>query len=146
AWDYADDGRGLNLRWDPIDDRRYALRWVNPSAEPGTTMRGANRLAIEALPLFPTMPTANELATTAFQGRGARGTAFSWPIWIVPVTMSVIRSLVAQVPMLRDCHETRQPRGVAVLYTSRRITTGKFRNFTPASSIFDDQKDHPAFE
>jgi len=61
TWVYDDVGRGLNLRWDPADDRRYALRWRNPSNDPNTTMRGANRLAIESLPLFTTAPCDNRL-------------------------------------------------------------------------------------
>ena len=45
----------LSLRWDPEDDRRYAHRWRDPTAsgEEPKTEWGANRLAFEALPLFP---------------------------------------------------------------------------------------------
>ncbi|GIW91737.1 MAG: hypothetical protein KatS3mg109_2169 [Pirellulaceae bacterium] len=53
-WGYEDDRP--SLRWDPEDDRRYALRWSDPSGDPIRTVRGANRLAIEALPLFPYRP------------------------------------------------------------------------------------------
>ena len=35
-WDYADER--LSLRYDPIEDRRYALRWGNPSNESSKTM------------------------------------------------------------------------------------------------------------
>src|SRR5690606_35990470 len=90
-----DEGRGMNLRWDPIDDRRYALRWENPSADPSKTMRGANRLAIEALPLLPTMPINSRLGTTGFQGSGTRDTFFTWPIWSVPLNMPVVASLLS---------------------------------------------------
>jgi len=30
-WAYADSMVSLNLRWDPVDDRLYALRWDDPS-------------------------------------------------------------------------------------------------------------------
>jgi hypothetical protein len=53
-WDYA-DGKP-SLRFDPVDDRRHALRWSDPSGDDVRTMRGANRLAVEALPLLPTCP------------------------------------------------------------------------------------------
>jgi hypothetical protein len=135
-WDYADEGRGLNLRWDPADDRRYAMRWDDPSGDPVKSMRGANRLAIEAMPLLPTMPTASGLATTCFEGTGARNTFFLWPIWRPPVSLDVIRSLLQQCIQLRDLPESeRAAMGIASIFTSQRITTGKFRNFTPARAI-----------
>ncbi len=147
-WDYADEGRGMNLRWDPADDRRYALRWDDPSTDPSKTMRGANRLAIETLPLLPTLPTANGLATTAFAGRGARDTFFTWPIWTPPLNADVTRSLLAGVsrlrldegdklnePARRAIAEQRAALGIASLFTSARITTGKFRNFTPGVAV-----------
>ena len=43
----------LSLRWDPEDDRRYALRSKAPTSEVTQTEWGANRLAYESLPLFP---------------------------------------------------------------------------------------------
>lgn len=131
-WDYADDGRGLNLRWDPLDDRRYALRWADPSTDPVKTMRGANRLAIEALPLISTMPTGHGLATTAFEGRGARDTYFTWPIWTTPVSMDVLRSLLHSISRMKSDAVFRRGLQIPVLYTCARITIGKFRNFTPA--------------
>lgn len=132
-WDYADEGRGMNLRWDPLDDRRYALRWQDPSTDPNKTMRGANRLAIEALPLLPTMPTDGRLATTSFYGSGARGTFFVWPIWNVPLNVAVIASLLGCAKDLMERVDVCAALGVAARYTSARITTGKFRNFTPSA-------------
>jgi len=134
-WDYADEGRGMNLRWDPLDDRRYALRWNDPSSDPVTTMRGANRLAIEALPLLPCMPQTGRLVTTAFEGRGARETRMLWTVWSVPIDMSVVVSLLGQVRLLRDQPQLRPHMGIAAMYASYRITTGKFRNFTPAQPL-----------
>lgn len=98
-------------------------------------MRGANRLAIEALPLLPTMPTDGRLATTAFQGSGARGTFFTWPIWNVPLGVAVVASLLFRASELTDRSDLRSPLGIVALYTSARITTGKFRNFTPAAPV-----------
>jgi len=136
TWDYADDGRGLNLRWDPADDRRYATRWDDPSCDPIKTMRGANRLAIEALPSLPTMPAASGLATTCFEGSGARDTFFVWPIWSCGITVDVVRSLLAKAVDLRSMDETdRAAIGASSVFSSQRITTGKYRNFTPAQAI-----------
>jgi hypothetical protein len=135
-WDYADEGRGLNLRWDPADDRRYALRWDDPSGDPVRTMRGANRLAIEAMPLLPTMPTPSGLRTTCFEGTGARNTFFTWPIWSRPSSLDVVRSLLQQCSSIRQLPEReRTAIGVSAMFSSQRITTGKFRNFTPARAV-----------
>jgi hypothetical protein len=98
-------------------------------------MRGANRLAIEALPLFPTMPTSIGLATTAFQGSGRRGTYFIWPIWSVPIELNILRSLLGQINSLKEDNNARIARDVVAMYASARITTGKFRNFTPATPV-----------
>lgn len=141
-WTYEDEGRGMNLRWDPSDDRRYAMRWKNPSADPAVTMRGANRLAIEALPLFPTAPMGNDLATTGF--RFSRGTFWSWPIWEPAIELCVIRSLLQLDAVSQNkktdgqstTHQaTLSTQGIAVIFRSQRITVGKFRNFTPAKSV-----------
>jgi hypothetical protein len=132
---YADEGRGMNLRWDPLDDRRYALRCENPSADPNKTMRGANRLAIEAFALLPTMPTGRRLATTAFQGSGARGTFITWPMWNVSLVAPVIASLLSNISGLTERSDLRSSLGVVAIYRSARITIGKFRNFTPSSPI-----------
>ncbi len=134
-WDYRDDRP--SLRWDPADDRRYAWRWDDPSSDPAKTMRGANRLAIEALPLFPTIPRPAQLETTGFTGTNSRNTFWRWPVWERPVTLETCRSLLA----LRELHERPLPRerlearGVVEVFESQRITVGNFRNFTPARSV-----------
>lgn len=133
TWDYADEGRGMNLRWDPSDDRRYALRWSDPSTDPSRTMRGANRLAIEGMPLLPTMPVTGALSTTAFAGKGARDTTFTWAIWGTPIGLDVVRTLLAGVANLKGDVESARHVGVRALFSAARITTGKFRNFTPAA-------------
>lgn len=136
-WDYADDGRNLNLRWDPADDRRYAMRWSDPSADPIKTMRGANRLAIEALPLLPTMPTMLGLKTTCFRGSTARDTCFVWPIWTTTITVDVVRSLLGfTIALETSPPATRRQTAVAAMYSSQRINpTPKYRNFTPARPL-----------
>ncbi len=134
-WDYADEGRGMNLRWDPLDDRRYALRWEDPSSDPVKTMRGANRLAIEAMPMLPTMPAISKLATTCFEGTGARSTFFTWPVWSVPISMEVTASLLGQGSNLPEQPESFQSMGICERFRSARITIGKFRNFTLGVSV-----------
>jgi hypothetical protein len=137
-WTYEDEGRGLNLRWDPIDDRRYAMRWKNPSSDAAVSMRGANRLAIEGLPLLVTAPSGNDLETTGFRFR--RGTFWSWPIWEDPIDLEVVRTTlqIAAVSNLKEDTDFAELSaiGIKTIYRSQRITIGKFRNFTPAQPVF----------
>lgn len=136
-WTYEDEGRGLNLRWDPIDDRRYAMRWKNPSADASMAMRGANRLAIEGLPLFASAPSGNDLTTTGFRFR--HGAFWSWPIWQDPIEITVVRSILqrAEISDLSDNVDLSSlpATGIVAVFRSQRITVGKFRNFTPAQAV-----------
>jgi hypothetical protein len=123
-WDYA-DGRP-SLRWDAADYRPHALRAVDPSGDPIRTMRGANRLAIEALPLFPTAPAGRRIRTTAFR-ESAEGAEIVWPIWTDPLEVATVASLLAS----SEGKGGARP-GVAQVYRASRFTEGKYRNFSPA--------------
>lgn len=130
-WTYADPGPAM--RWDPLDDRRHALRADDPSNSteaPIRTMRGANRLAIEALPCFPTAPSRRELLTCCFRNR-----VFSWPIWQFPITLDTLRSLLTHSEIVSETprREVLAPIGVVEVFRSKRLTIGKLRNFTPAA-------------
>lgn len=137
AWTYPEEKIGL--RWDPAEDKRYALAWKTPSQDPTRTQRGANRLAIEALPLFPTCPVGPHLKTTGFTGHRSNDTYWTWPIWEPPICLDTGRSTIA----LRDIQpgsSTPVParlraRGIVAVFRSQRITTGKFRNFTPGVEV-----------
>jgi hypothetical protein len=140
-WQYDDPVEKQTMRWDPTDDIRYALRWRNPSGDPvrkkrGTVL-GANRLAIEGLPLLPTIPIGSVLYTTGFTGQNSRDTFWTWPIWQDPLPLDLVRSLLA----LRDLQLPEPPRrkltvmGIVEVYRSQRLTIGKFRNFAPAESV-----------
>ena len=136
-WHYKDEG--FSLRWDPVEDQRYALRWRDPSKSgtkdgPGT-MIGANSLAIEALQWYPTALQGNRVATTGFHRNANGETWFTWPIWDRPISLDVIRSLVA----LPDLHVTNPPRaqlarrGIVEIYRSQRIQQNQYySNFTSA--------------
>jgi CRISPR-associated endonuclease/helicase Cas3 len=142
AWRYDDPTQTLSLRFDPLDDNRYALRWRNPSGDPDRqisgSMLGANRLAIEAFPLFPTVPGRKWLKTTAFKGNRSNDTFFHWPIWIVPIPLSVIQTLLmlAEIIKNNDTSKILTARGIITVMRSQRITVGKVRNFTPPIALF----------
>jgi hypothetical protein len=140
-WRYDDPIEKQTMRWDPMDDIRYALRWRDPSGDPvrkkrGTVL-GANRLAIEGLPLLPTMPVGSVLCTTSFTGQGSRDRCWTWPIWQALLTLDVVRSLLA----LCELQLPEPPRsllirmGIVEINRSQRLTVGKFRNFAPAASV-----------
>lgn len=134
-WNYNDPGP--SMRWDPMDDRRYALRWKEPSGDPIRTVRGANCLAIIGLTLLPTQPVGDALETTGFTQIPRKGTFWTWPIWGNPASVDVARSLLA----LRELQEKTPPRhrlsalGVIEVFRSQRITQGKYRNFTTAVPV-----------
>jgi cytochrome c553 len=131
GWDYK-DGKP-SLRFDPVDDRRYALRWGDPSGDATKTMRGANRLAVEALPLLPTCPVGQRLATTGFNV----SKFWTWPIWEPWLTLDVTRTLLALEELQSQIPNRAAllARGVREVFRSERITVGKFRNFTPAAAV-----------
>jgi hypothetical protein len=135
-WRYRDPSP--TMRWDAEDDRRYALRWDEPSKDPVRTVRGANLLAIAALPLFPVVPvSSSDVATTAFRGRGSRDTFITWPIWNGWLGLEVTRSLL-NLKELQDpevSSDELQAYGIMAAYRSQRITLGKYRNFTPAAPV-----------
>jgi hypothetical protein len=105
-WRYDDPVQNATLRWDPADDSRYALQWRNPSGDPSRrssgSMLGANRLAIEGLPLLPTSPQSFGLATTGFRGRKSSDTFWTWPVWSIPLDLHTVRSLLAHSELQAD--------------------------------------------
>ena len=126
------------MRWDEADDRRYALRWDEPSKDPVRTVRGANRLAIAGLPFFTVAPTSStSVATTGFAGQRSNNTFFSWPLWSGWLGVDVVRSLLAMPELqkadvpLGKLHHIR----VHAVCRSQRVTLGKYRNFTPAKFL-----------
>lgn len=137
-WRYADPGP--SMRWDPHDDRRYALRWGNPgnsSRYPIATVRGANRLAIEGLPLLPTAPVGRRLETTGFRQQRGEGAVWTWPIWTVPLGVDPLRSLLSLPDLQEKAPDRRRllARGVAEVFRCQRLTIGKYRNFSTAHPV-----------
>jgi hypothetical protein len=140
-WNYDDPLQGFSLRFDPLDDKRYALRWRNPSGDPSRADRGnmlaANALAVLGLPLCVTAPVQGSLETTGFHGRHSTDCFWTWPIWDGPLPLDIVASLVA----LEELQKNEPPRaslagrGVVEIFRSQRVTAGKFRNFTPAQPV-----------
>ena len=136
-WDYADKQK--SMRWDPVDDRRYAYRATDPgnsNKAPILTMWGANRLAIEALSLFPVVSFGARAQTVGFSRMNGALT-ISWPIWLAPIEFEVVavllnlRELQLEEPPIGRLRQM----GIGEVFRSRRIQNGRFRNFTPASAV-----------
>lgn len=134
-WRYRDPSP--IMRWDDEDDRRYALRWDEPSKDPVRTVRGANRLAIASLPLFTVVPVSSTaVATTSFKGRKSNDTFITWPLWSGWLGLNAVRSALS-IRELQHSDVTASKLaslGVIAVCRSQRITLGKYRNFTPAKT------------
>ena len=140
SWRYQDEQ--FSMRWDPSEDRRYALMDRNPTASgnKSKTVWMANLLAYRALALFPCAPGQHGLVTTAWTTSDDER-AFTWPIWQVPATLDTVRSLLQQRE-LANADSNRaflRARGIAAVFRSRRIKVGagaNFKlNFTPAQCL-----------
>jgi hypothetical protein len=135
-WDYSDIKR--SLRWDPADYRPHALRSIDPSDDPIKTMWGANRLAIEALPLFPVVAMGRRARTLGFQERRGE-TEITWPLWTDALELMTVSSVLAieqlQQEDLKEGALTLARRGIVQVFRAQRFTDGKYRNFTPAKGL-----------
>lgn len=130
-----------SFRWDPAEDRRYALRFGDPSTDPGRTVHGANRLAAVGLPVLPGVAVERRgrmrfltLGTT-LNGKG--GIEIRWPIGRIPMSLGMLRAVTAHPALARPSPdlEALAGLGVAEVRYARRISVGKYFNFTPAEAL-----------
>jgi hypothetical protein len=129
------------FRWDPEEDRRYALRFGNPSAGGVPTVHGANRLAALGLPLFTVVPRAAgskvRLAMIASRVNARREVEISWPIWTRPVSLEGVRALL-NAPLILQPEVDNAQLGRLSVYEVRRATrikVGEFFNMTRAGVV-----------
>ena len=127
----------FSFRWDPHEDVRYALRATDPtdSKTKETTQHGANRLAAIGLSMLTVVPRlrAGTAQLGVAGGERSGGFAFTWPIWRDPISLATIRSLLGHTGL--DKPATREALGVVELRRARRISVGKFMNFTRAEAV-----------
>jgi CRISPR-associated endonuclease Cas3-HD len=141
SWDYADALAGVSLHLEPREDRRHAYQWHKPSGDPtrGVSggMIGANRLALEAWPLFQSLPEGEKLRTVGFHGTRVSDTKWRWCLWDGACDLDTIQSLLnaefvhAASRSEKECIE----RGVPVVFYCSRILVGKTPNLTPALAL-----------
>lgn len=136
AWRREDDT--FSFRWDPEEDVRYALMAGDPtdSAYSSGTQHGANRLAaigLAALALAPQRRGGRVRPAVIGGAFSSGGFSFAWPIWREPATLTVIRGLLGH----RDLREegALAHLGVDHVVEARRISVGKFMNFSRARPL-----------
>ncbi len=140
-WDYADALDNQSLHWEPSEDRRHAYQWHQPNGDPTRKkqggMLGANRLALEAWPLFPSFPAGEKARTRGFRGVRANDTTWTWPLWSAPLDADAIGSLLALGPLPTEHPdaETLARYGVTSVFRSQRILIGKTPNLTAAVAL-----------
>ncbi len=140
-WSYRDEK--LSLRWDPAEDRRYALLDRDPSADGARTVWMANLLAYRALALFAAAPTGRGLAVTGWREEDGdeRRKFLTWPLWESSAGVDVVRSLLAlrELTDWRPECERLRARGIVAVYRAERIEVGRPPNykinFSPARAV-----------
>ena len=128
-----------SFRWDPHEDVRYALRATDPTtlSTRETTQHGANRLAavgLTALTVVPERRAGKARLGILGGGRDPDGAfSFTWPLWRDPISLVTIRALLGHPGL--DNPTTRVELGVVDRLRTRRVSFGRYMNFTRAESI-----------
>jgi hypothetical protein len=125
----------FSFRWDPDEDVRYALMAGDPTdaTYKARTQHGANRLAavgIAALVIAPETRAGRVRPAVLGGTSGRGGFSFAWPVWRPPASLAGIRALLGH-PELRTAGALTHL-GVEDVLIARRISVGKFMNFTRA--------------
>lgn len=128
----------FSFRWDTEEDVRYALMAGDPTdaAFKSGTQHGANRLAaigLAVLTLAPEVRAGRVRPVIPGGAFDAKGFSFAWPIWREPASLAAITALLGHPDL-------RQPGaldhlGVNDIVAARRISVGKFMNFSRARSL-----------
>jgi hypothetical protein len=136
TWLYQD--KQCALRWDPAEDRGYALQWGNPSDDGALSVRGANCLAVTAMVALPTIPTKGQAETTGFGLKAPKQSSFTWPIWKHSVSFDVGVSLLGMADLQKEQpeREALECRGIVAVYRCNRVMTSTYyANFTPSRRV-----------
>jgi hypothetical protein len=125
------------LNWDPRDQRNYALQWADPGSAMATTDTPANALAYVGLGVLSCFPGRRGLAAVAL-ARIDDARCFTWPLWSSPLSLPLVRALLAAAStrdFLGD-PATLHARGVLAVYRSVIVNpTGKRNFFAPATPV-----------
>lgn len=90
-----------SLSWDVRGERLYAVRATDPSKEKRSGVPGADWLAFTGLQAYPVRAGALGLETAACDRRW-KISAFRWPLWSVPLTYPVLRSVLTDPTLVAE--------------------------------------------
>lgn len=137
SWERSD--ATPSFRWDQNEDVRYALRARNPTDRETkeTTQHGANRLATIGLSVLTVVPKYHfgkvQLAVVGGRRDNRGSFVLRWPIWRDPVSLASIRAMLVH-PGLWSCNLPVSI-GIAEILETRRISSGRYMNFTRAEPV-----------
>ena len=127
----------FSFRWDPEEATRYALMFGDPSEAKNRegTQHGANRLAAIGLSVLPAAPEqrSGQVRLGLLGSARRNGFSFAWPIWRDLISLTALQGLLAH-PDLRE-PAALDRLGVDHVREARRISVGKFMNFTAGRPI-----------
>jgi len=136
VWQYEDDQ--CALRWDPAENRGYALQWRDPSKVGALSVKGGNCLALAAITFFPTVPVSGKAETTGFGLKESKKSSFTWPIWEHALNLDTVRSILglSALQLAQPPRTELACRGIVAVYRCDRIMTSTYySNFTPAQRV-----------
>ncbi len=125
--------RKPTLRFDPSDERLYALRLSNPTTtDDFRTELGAQALSIPAFALLPVVPRKHSVTVASTRHR--QRVTFSWPLWNAPATLLTVRTLlwggVGRPQVQRE-------RGVFAAFSADRVSGAKGKlSFAPSQGVW----------
>jgi hypothetical protein len=130
-WNYQRGGE--SMRWDPIDEKRqYALQAIDPSpGKDAFSVIAANALAVEALALFPTIPSAigHQVGVTPERN------SYSWCLWENGIGLDSLRSLL-RAAVISMSAEERRAMGITQVFQAAIAFSGKdYRCFTRSKVV-----------
>ncbi len=133
-WRYARDLPVL--QWDNTTSRDHALRAGDPSKEKKLGVPGADWLAFRGMSFIRVVPKGGKILTTGCSGTWKEGT-FTWPLWTVPLSRSVIRTVLTlrMADLTTDAERRRLGIGVVFESSIRRSDQGGYGTFSPARVV-----------
>lgn len=132
------DDPTFSFRWDPDEDVRYALMAGDPTdaSYKSGTQHGANRLAAVGLAVLTVVPQQRrgKVRPSVLGGQfDGAGFSMAWPVWQGTATLRAIQGLIGH-PELRAPGALAHL-GVDHVVAARRISVGKFMNFSRARPL-----------
>ncbi len=135
SWNRSDEK--YSFRFDPTEDRRYALLDRDPTAanNKSTSEWMANLLAYRALRAFPCAIVRRKSVTTGWM-EDSGSVMFTWPIWANHLALETVQSLLGREELIaRKPSISLRNIGVQAVYRSRKIANGDYVNFSPAFAV-----------